>query len=154
MKKYYLECLKVEFIYIHIIKALPTTKERYLVELMNLLIGSCFTSLSRLKQLQNQKNKDSPYQNLLESCVSKATVSLYESVRRLWKEYSALLTEIETSKMNIVFDVFKKLANSEERSIKDKFLSGIEKIDYTPIEKIRYTSKYFNENRSHIEKNG
>jgi hypothetical protein len=117
MKKYYLECLKVEFIYIHIIKALPTTKERYLVELMNLLIGSCFTSLSRLKQLQNQKNKDSPYQNLLESCVSKATVSLYESVRRLWKEYSALLTEIETSKMNIVFDVFKKLANSEERSI-------------------------------------
>lgn len=51
MKGYYVRCLKVEFIYNYILRPLdsPSIKgDRGLLELLNLIVSTCFTTISQI----------------------------------------------------------------------------------------------------------
>ena len=51
--------------------------------------------MSRLNTMQkNEEERDSDYQNLLESCVSKATAFLYSCVKDLWNRVGSTLSKI------------------------------------------------------------
>jgi 5-methylthioribose kinase len=98
--------------------------------LINLIIGSCFTRISRIRSIQNHKDKESNFQNLLEGCVSKSIASLYKNVQAVWKQQSDLLTKIESETMNVIFDKFLSFTKKDKKDMKDKFLGGIENIDF------------------------
>lgn len=54
---------------------------RPVIELLNLMAGSCFSAMS----LVRFKRKDKAgYEGLIESCVSKETGRLYEVVKGTW----------------------------------------------------------------------
>ena len=143
MRRYYLRCLKVEFVYFSILRPLDLAEmkpSRPVLELLYLVAGSCFSTISRVK-CEYKKYENKSYQALLWACVAKETGQLYESVRKAWTRLGEELIAVENSTSHIFFDAFRKLVKKEEIKLKDLFLNGIENLDYSPVDKIRYTAR-------------
>ena len=65
--------------------------------------------------------------------------NLYEMITKAWTRYAKMLTVFENKVTSIISDRFMKMFKSKSIEVKDKFLTGIEKIEYTKEEQIKYT---------------
>lgn len=77
---------------------------------------------------------------------SKSVRSLFEQIKPLygrvylkWIAYCSSLTEQENHKTEMLKDFFTKRIWKAENDMKDKFLTGIEGIDYSKEDQIKYT---------------
>lgn len=71
---------------------------------------------------------------------------LYIKVRARFLEYSTKLTKVEDKAGSIVSDFFSRtLFSKNAYNEKNKFLTGIENIEYSKQEQINYTSFFFKE---------
>jgi hypothetical protein len=95
LRNYYLQCLKVDFIYYDIIAQLnemeKLKEEREFVEFMYLLISRCFFEMSQLNVITKNNVFKSKSQNVLISCIKRQTAHLYSDVKRSWEKYSKLM---------------------------------------------------------------
>lgn len=101
--------------------------------MMYLLISRCFFNMSFvMDQLEHENH--AIVQNL------KRTVEdLYETVGKKFQHYSQLLTEKENKMGSIIGDRFSKIFNNSEIKMKDKYLGGIENLEFSKNEQIKFT---------------
>ena len=64
---------------------------------------------------------------------------LYETVSKKFQHYSQLLTEKENKMGSIIGDRFSKIFNNSEIKMKDKYLGGIENLEFSKNEQIKFT---------------
>ena len=125
----HLECLKTELILKEMIIPIEMnnvfkTQSRRVIELMYLLSARCFFNMSFVKDQLEHENHPI-VQNL------KRTVQdVYESVCQKFNQYSSALTKKESQIGSIIGDRFSKIFNGSEMKEKDKFLVGLENIEF------------------------
>lgn len=101
---------------------------------MYLLLTRCHNNMSPINE-KYERHKD-----------SKSVRSLFEQIKPLygrvylkWIAYCSSLTEQENHKTEMLKDFFTKRIWKAENDMKDKFLTGIEGIDYSKEDQIKYT---------------
>ena len=70
---------------------------------------------------------------------------LYAQVHAKFMFYSKKLTEKENEKVSMLKDWFSKKVSGESFKEKDRFLTGVERLEYQKEDQIRYTVDYFDE---------
>lgn len=68
---------------------------------------------------------------------------LYDQVQTKFIDFSEKLTKNENKVGSIVMDWFSKKINKNQFNEKDRFLTGIERIEYTKAEQIRFTVVHY-----------
>ena len=82
--------------------------------------------------------------------LNKQINKLYSQIHKKFLNYSEKLTENENKKMSMVSDWFSKKWSNRDFKEKDRYLTGIEKIEYTKEEQINFTSHYYTTNLKEI----
>ena len=102
---------------------------------MYLLLTRCLNNISVINdKLESEKQHTRLLRKLQDN-----VKSLYELITKAWSRYAKLLTVCENKVTSIISDRFMKMFKSKSIEVKDRFLTGIEKIEYTKEEQIKYT---------------
>lgn len=116
LKDYYLQCLKVDFVFHDIIYLLNQVhgfeETREHVEFTYLLFSRCFFEMSQLNTIIEQGNFSSKAQNILVNCIKRQTLSLYVQIKEGWEKICSTIHEFENSIKSRVLDRLSLLFNS------------------------------------------
>ena len=139
IKRHYLECRKAEFILNKLIlplEELPgiTLKDKFHLELFILLISRCKANISfslySIKQLSGGAFSDSFERELR---------LLKDQVDMKFQNYCGRLQKKENKFSSIIKDRFNKMVYTQEFTQKEKFVNGIENIDFSKTEQVDFT---------------
>jgi hypothetical protein len=149
LRDYYLQCLKVDFVYYDIIcilseiPAFESSREH--VEFLYLLFSRCFFEMSQLHVITQKTLFKSRSQNVLIACIKRQTVTLYGKIKSGWEAICEKMEKQESEIINLVFDKFSKFFNGSNFKRRDELLTGIEGPDFTKEEQIEFTVKMYSE---------
>jgi hypothetical protein len=106
---------------------------------MYLILTRCLNNISVINDKVEHEKKGKDILVKLQENVK----DLYERIIQTWNRYAKILTEQENKLGSIINDRFMKIFKSKSIEIKDKFLTGIEKIYYTKDEQIKFTDEEY-----------
>lgn len=115
-------------------KHLLDIREQRHVELVYLLIVRCSTNVSRALQQVKQH-----YPKGVWKAFKKHLQVLQERIQLKFNNYTELLHSYESKVSTIIKDKFSKLLNKASFNEKEKFLNGLEGLDFTRAEHINFT---------------
>jgi hypothetical protein len=149
LKNYYLQCLKVDFVYydiILIINQIPDFHDsREHVEFLYLLFSRCFFEMSQLHVITQNSGFSSRSQSVLVSCIKRQTHNLYTHVKQSWNNICKAMESQESKLINTFFDKISKIFDDSKFKRKDELLTGIEGPDFSKEEQIKFTRQMYTE---------